>query len=93
MEEARKEALLETEGKTITYISSGAGSNDWRQFGKAKTKRSLNSVILKSGCKERVVKDVEEFIDNASWYKEREIPYRRGYLLYGPPGQNYIGII
>ena len=32
------------------------------------------------------MQDVKEFINNGKWYNERGIPYRRGYLLYGPPG-------
>lgn len=87
VEEARTEALLQTEGKTLTYASPSSVSNDWRQFGKAKEKRSLNSVVLRKGLKEKTVLDVEEFIRNSQWYKDREIPYRRGYLLYGPPGR------
>ena len=90
VEEARTEALLETEGKTVTYVSPNSGSNDWIQFRKPKDKRSLNSVILRKGAKEKIVKDAEEFIKNSKWYKEREIPYRRGYLLYGPPGMTKI---
>ena len=26
------------------------------------------------------------FLNSAKWYTDRGIPYRRGYLLYGPPG-------
>ena len=86
MEEARTEALLQTEGKTVTYVSPNSGSNDWVQFGKPKDKRSLNSVILRKDAKENIVSDAEEFIENSKWYRDREIPYRRGYLLHGPPG-------
>ena len=87
VDEARTEALLQTEGKTVTYVSPNSGSNDWRQFGNAKDKRSLKSVILRKGLKEKIVNDAEEFIKNSQWYKDREIPYRRGYLLHGPPGR------
>ena len=87
VDEARTEALLQTEGKTVTYVSPNSGSNDWRQFGNAKDKRSLKSVILRKGLKEKIVNDAEEFIKNSQWYKDREIPYRRGYLLHGPPGK------
>ena len=51
-------------------------------------KRSLNSVILRKDAKENIVSDAEEFIENSKWYRDREIPYRRGYLLHGPPGMN-----
>jgi hypothetical protein len=88
VEEARTEALLQTEGKTVTYVSPNSGLNDWVQFGKPKDKRSLNSVILRKDAKENIVSDAEEFIANSKWYRDREIPYRRGYLLHGPPGMN-----
>jgi ATP-dependent 26S proteasome regulatory subunit len=32
------------------------------------------------------VADVQDFTESTSWYRERGVPYRRGYLLYGPPG-------
>ena len=32
------------------------------------------------------MRDVEDFFARKTWYEERGIPYRRGYLLYGPPG-------
>lgn len=83
LEEAREMALAKTEGRTVVYISYG---HEWRQFGHPRKRRSLSSVILDFGLKERIVNDVEEFRKNAVWYSERGIPYRRGYLLYGPPG-------
>ena len=46
------------------------------------------TVILNKGTKEKLLKHIEEFLDQTSqrWYSNRGIPYRRGYLLYGPPG-------
>ncbi|EFN70329.1 Mitochondrial chaperone BCS1 [Camponotus floridanus] len=83
LEEARQMALKEHEGKTIMYTAMGS---EWRQFGHAKKKRPLESVVLDTGVSERIISDCREFIDNPSWYSERGIPYRRGYLLHGPPG-------
>ncbi|XP_046668964.1 mitochondrial chaperone BCS1 [Homalodisca vitripennis] len=83
LEEARQIALTENEGKTVMYIAMGA---EWRPFGHPRKRRPLNSVVLDEGITERVVTDIREFISNPSWYTERGIPYRRGYLLHGPPG-------
>ncbi|XP_050456737.1 mitochondrial chaperone BCS1 [Cataglyphis hispanica] len=83
LEEARQMALKEHEGKTIMYTAMGS---EWRQFGHARKKRPLESVVLDTGISERIINDCREFIDKPSWYSERGIPYRRGYLLYGPPG-------
>lgn len=71
------------EGKTVIYNAMGP---DWQQFGEAKRKRPLESVILERGVKEKIVQDVQAFIAARTWYLDRGIPYRRGYLLYGPPG-------
>lgn len=83
LEEARQMALKQHEGKTLMY--TGLGS-EWRQFGQPRRKRPIKSVVLDEGISERIINDCQEFISNPSWYTDRGIPYRRGYLLYGPPG-------
>ncbi|KAJ8918276.1 hypothetical protein NQ315_014146 [Exocentrus adspersus] len=83
LEEARQMALTQHEGKTIMYTALGS---EWRPFGHPRRKRPIFSVILDNGISDRILKDCQEFISNPSWYTERGIPYRRGYLLYGPPG-------
>ena len=71
------------QGKTIMYTVIGT---DWRPFGHPKQKRPLSSVILDSEISPRILADVQDFLEGQDWYKERGIPYRRGYLLHGPPG-------
>lgn len=81
--EAKKMALKAQEGKTVLYTSWGP---DWRPFGNPRKKRMLGSVILDKGISEHILKDVKDFLQSGEWYHQRGIPYRRGYLLYGPPG-------
>ncbi|KAG2199940.1 hypothetical protein INT47_009266 [Mucor saturninus] len=83
LHEAQEMALKKQEGKTVLYTSYGP---EWRPFGMPRKRRMLDSVILDSGITQRIVNDVKAFIGNGKWYNERGIPYRRGYLLYGPPG-------
>ncbi|XP_012278887.1 mitochondrial chaperone BCS1 [Orussus abietinus] len=83
LEEARQMALKEHEGKTIMYTALGS---EWRQFGHPRKRRPIDSVVLDTGIAERILNDCKEFINNPGWYSDRGIPYRRGYLLYGPPG-------
>ncbi|KAG6930227.1 BCS1 -like protein, ubiquinol-cytochrome c reductase complex chaperone [Chelydra serpentina] len=83
LQEARELALRQQEGKTVMYTAMGA---EWRPFGFPRRRRPLASVVLEKGISEKIVQDVKEFINNPKWYTERGIPYRRGYLLYGPPG-------
>lgn len=83
LEDARQMALKEHEGKTMMYTAMGS---EWRPFGHPRKRRPLDSVVLDTGIGERIVNDCKEFIQNPGWYSERGIPYRRGYLLHGPPG-------
>lgn len=83
LEEAKELALSEEEGRTVIYTSWG---QEWRPFGYPRKRRPLNSVVLANGLAEKIVGDVRDFMDNGRWYLNRGIPYRRGYLLYGPPG-------
>lgn len=82
--EAHQLAQQSTEGKTIVFTPRTAS---WEKFGEPRRKRPLESVILDKGVKERIVSDVRDFLESGSWYYDRGIPYRRGYLLYGPPGK------
>jgi chaperone BCS1 len=49
-------------------------------------KRPLPSLILADSILEETLDDLREFYRSSAWYAERGIPYRRGYLLHGPPG-------
>lgn len=81
--EAHTLAQQSTEGKTIVYTSRGTS---WEKFGDPRRKRPLDSVVLDRGIKERIVADIADFLASSKWYYDRGIPYRRGYLLHGPPG-------
>lgn len=81
--EARTLALGSMEGKLIIRTPHGL---EWRPFGLPRDKRPLPSVVLDSGISERIQADLSSFIARKSWYADRGIPYRRGYLLHGPPG-------
>lgn len=76
-------ALKAHEGKTVMYTAMGS---EWRPFGHPRKRRPIESVVLDSGLGERILSDCREFIENPGWYSDRGIPYRRGYLLHGPPG-------
>ncbi|CAE6428832.1 unnamed protein product [Rhizoctonia solani] len=81
--EARDLALQGNEGRTVIYIARGI---EWSQFGRPRRKRELRSVVLADGVADKINQDVQSFMDRGRWYTERGIPYRRGYLLHGPPG-------
>ncbi|CAH6719769.1 mitochondrial chaperone Bcs1p [[Candida] jaroonii] len=90
LEEAKRMALKVREGKTVIYTSWGP---EWRPFGQPRQKRLMGSVILDEGVDQMILNDVKDFLKSGGWYHNRGIPYRRGYLLYGPPGSGKTSFI
>lgn len=58
-----------------------------------RSRRGLHSIHLATGVKERIVDDITEFVDSRRRYESIGVPYRRGYLLHGPPGNGKTSII
>ena len=83
LQEAYQHASQQEEGKMIIFTNWGT---EWRPFGHPRRRRPLDSVILDEGVSQRIYEDVLQWKESASWYIDKGIPYRRGYLLYGPPG-------
>jgi len=76
-------------GKIALYgfIKYGPGEASWQRE-RLLLKRPLESVILPAEAKDRVTKDVQAFLgaDTRTWYLKHGIPYKRTFLLHGPPG-------
>lgn len=83
LDEAKALATAARTGRTVIYTAWGA---EWRPFGQPRARRLLESVVLDKGVKERIAGDLKSFMQRGRWYAERGVPYRRGYLLHGPPG-------
>lgn len=82
-QEAHSLSMQSVEGKTVVYTLQ---QMHWMPLGEAKRKRPFESVVLEEGLSSKILDDVREFLDARTWYLDRGIPYRRGYLLFGPPG-------
>jgi mitochondrial chaperone BCS1 len=52
----------------------------------AKRRRPLDSVVLQKGVRQDLLADIKQFFDSRERYAELGIPWRRGYLFFGPPG-------
>ncbi|KAI1712559.1 ATPase family associated with various cellular activities (AAA) domain-containing protein [Ditylenchus destructor] len=83
LDEASREGLSAMDNGLATYQ---ARYDCWLPDGKPHKKRFLGSVILADRVMEMLLKDVEQFLNSEKWYHEMGVPYRRGYLLHGPPG-------
>ncbi|RAL13480.1 BCS1 and AAA domain-containing protein [Aspergillus homomorphus CBS 101889] len=73
---------------TIIYRGQKTnGNTDWIRC-MTRAPRALSTVVLEQTQKDAFVSDIKEYLHPRTrrWYSNRGIPYRRGYLLHGPPG-------
>lgn len=80
IDEARKLVFVEDE-LIVRYWRNGY----WTGLSGQK-RRPLDSVILRDGQLDRIIADLNHFRSAREWYERIGVPYRRGYLLSGPPG-------
>jgi SpoVK/Ycf46/Vps4 family AAA+-type ATPase len=45
-----------------------------------------DSLVLNADLDQFVRRDFESFFQREDWFRRHNLPYRRGYLFYGPPG-------
>ncbi|KAF9582137.1 hypothetical protein BGW38_000594 [Lunasporangiospora selenospora] len=84
VQDAMDKSYKKKAGKTTIY-STQPYDNYWSSS-ETRAPRAFHSVILAKGLKEELLSDITMFRKSARWYHDRGIPYRRGYLLHGPPG-------
>ncbi len=80
-------AGVEEDGDTLPIHLHGIG-----QIGR-RAKRPLETVYLDAALKRQLIDDIELFTSRRTWYAQRGIPWRRGYLLSGPPGTGKSSLI
>ncbi|KAJ9091286.1 hypothetical protein QFC21_007275 [Naganishia friedmannii] len=78
-------SIKQSASRLVTYTPA-KGNTYWHETS-SRPARSLQSVVLPEGVKERVVRDLSEFLAGSSWYAER------GYLCYGVPGSGKSSLI
>ncbi|CAI7594357.1 unnamed protein product [Penicillium manginii] len=86
-----QQTYVERDGNR-TVIYRGQRLCSGQQFGwyrcMARCPRPLSTVVLEQAQKDEFISDIKEYLHPRTrrWYSNRGIPYRRGYLLHGPPG-------
>lgn len=72
-----------SEKKSINLFS--ASHSYWQNIGE-RAFRNMPSLVYADSVGDELLADAQKFLDEKTWYQEMGIPWRRGYLLYGPPG-------
>lgn len=98
----RDQTILRTLFKEVEAVATSVDNNhvsvwipdgsSWTELVK-KNPRYLDSVILPEGIAEEILTDLSRFNDSGEWYSRRGLPYRRGYLFYGPPGSGKSSLV
>jgi hypothetical protein len=52
-----------------------------------------DSLVLDAQTSGLVRRDFETFLERETWYRRNSFPFRRGYLLHGPPGNGKTSMI
>jgi mitochondrial chaperone BCS1 len=81
----------ETDALSV-YIPNPFHGTDWMRA-RLGSKRPLSSVVLRAGVAEGVLGDLRDFLGARARYAELGIPWRRGYLLHGPPGTGKTSLV
>lgn len=77
-----------------THVENHGTSTYARWVGiKVKTYRTLQNTIVSGNVKNMLLDDVHDFVTNKEKYHSKGLPYKRGYLLEGPPGTGKTSVI
>lgn len=52
-----------------------------------------SDLVLSANVSSLLKSDFEAFWEREKWFRERNLPFRRGYLLHGPPGNGKTSVI
>jgi chaperone BCS1 len=82
LREARRYAMERGGRKVEVWVPDGTS---WSRVD-SKTPRLRDSLLLPAGLAARILDDAQAFTGAQEWYATKGIPWHRGYLLHGPPG-------
>lgn len=72
------------------YVNNENG--EWKPQD-SNNRRSLDTIILKGNMLDDIKDDINDFVNSEKWYHQRDIPFKRSYLLYGKPGCGKTSVI
>jgi len=91
VQDALEHRMARELNRVAIYIPSPY-TNEW-QRARLGNNRRLDSIVLKTGQTEAIVADMQKFFASRLRYENLGIPWRRGYLLHGPPGTGKTSLV
>jgi len=81
-EDAAKVLLLkqDVQDQTERYLETAYGRT------RLQARYDWESVVMDANARRMVRSDFELFFEREDWFRQHNLPYRRGYLLWGAPG-------
>jgi len=91
LDECRQAFSKTDENRTVIYrggLKPGSSEPAWTRC-VSRVSRPFSTVVLDEDVKKNLLEDMSDYLKPLTrrWYSNRGIPYRRGYLLWGPPGK------
>jgi chaperone BCS1 len=71
--------------KTSVRVYSNSGWGEWTRLGNIEPKEE-GALCLPREVRQATIEDAKRFTQSKEFYAARNIPYKRGYCLHGPPG-------
>lgn len=68
------------------WVFDGGAWQKSAELYKSAQRSSWDQVILDEGMKKALISDVETFFDSRQTYADLKVPWKRGLIYYGPPG-------
>ncbi|WP_158263751.1 AAA family ATPase [Deinococcus arcticus] len=88
-----REAYVVTAGQGDGRIEIHVPSYDSWSLAERRPARPLTSLIYSGDLLDTLHTDLSAFFQDRDWYADMGIPYRRGYLLHGPPGNGKSSLV
>lgn len=87
------ESAKNQQNKSSTTSSDNRTNVFWKSF-TVQTNKTLANTILQKNVRDDLIYDIRNFIENdEEYYNIKGIPYKRGYILHGPPGTGKTSIL
>ena len=88
-EDAAKVLLLlqQVQEQTERYLETAYG------HARLQARYDWDAIVLDATIRRMVRRDFELFFQREDWFRQHNLPYRRGYLLWGAPGNGKTAVI